>query len=139
MYNIDTDTVTYISDGTRKDSSSVPAAGFTQKATIDPHLNQIHVLSVCIARMSTPISTVNKPCKVWLHRQVLLIMYLVCCICNVSNWYFKSSTTIHPWIVSMNQYKVHIELCLYSNTFVIQIGILNLYFPFESWIPYDCT
>ena len=47
MYNIDTDTVTYISDGTRKDSSSVPAAGFTQKATIDPHLNQIHVLSVC--------------------------------------------------------------------------------------------
>lgn len=47
MYNIDNDTVTYISDGTRKDSSSVPAAGFTQKATIDPHLNQIHVLSVC--------------------------------------------------------------------------------------------
>nr|XP_053629064.1 muskelin-like isoform X1 [Cherax quadricarinatus]XP_053629065.1 muskelin-like isoform X1 [Cherax quadricarinatus] len=45
MYNIDTDTVSYISDGTRKDSSSVPAAGFTQKATIDPHLNEIHVLS----------------------------------------------------------------------------------------------
>ncbi|KAG7169261.1 Muskelin-like [Homarus americanus] len=48
MYNIDTDTVSFISDGTRKDSSSVPAAGFTQKATIDPHLNEIHVS--CIYR-----------------------------------------------------------------------------------------
>ncbi|CAL4059856.1 unnamed protein product, partial [Meganyctiphanes norvegica] len=44
-YNIDFDTITYISDGTRKDSASVPAAGFTQKATIDPQLNEIHVLS----------------------------------------------------------------------------------------------
>lgn len=44
-YNIDSDTVTYISDGTRKDSASVPAAGFTQKATIDSQLNEIHVLS----------------------------------------------------------------------------------------------
>lgn len=45
-YNIDSDTVTYISDGSGKDSASVPAAGFTQKATIDPQLNEIHVLSV---------------------------------------------------------------------------------------------
>ncbi|KAK7061161.1 Muskelin 1, intracellular mediator containing kelch motif [Halocaridina rubra] len=44
-YNIDSDTVTYISDGTKKDSASVPAAGFTQKATIDSQLNEIHVLS----------------------------------------------------------------------------------------------
>ncbi|XP_064105784.1 muskelin-like isoform X1 [Macrobrachium nipponense] len=44
-YNVDSDTVTYISDGTRKDSASVPSAGFTQKATIDSQLNEIHVLS----------------------------------------------------------------------------------------------
>ena len=44
-YNIDSDTISYISDGSRKDNSSVPATGFTQKATIDPHLNEIHVLS----------------------------------------------------------------------------------------------
>ncbi|XP_076052997.1 muskelin 1 [Oratosquilla oratoria] len=44
-YNVDTDVVTYISDGTRKDAAAVPAAGFTQKATIDPELNEIHVLS----------------------------------------------------------------------------------------------
>ncbi|XP_037789855.1 muskelin-like isoform X1 [Penaeus monodon] len=55
-YNIDSDTVTYISDGSGKDSASVPAAGFTQKATIDPQLNEIHVLSLRVdlrARYST--------------------------------------------------------------------------------------
>ena len=45
-YNIDSNTVTSISDGSGKDLSNVPAAGFTQKATIDPQTNEIHVLSV---------------------------------------------------------------------------------------------
>ncbi|XP_023228527.1 muskelin-like [Centruroides sculpturatus] len=42
-YNVDSDEVEIICDGTQ---SEVPAAGFTQRATIDPDLNEIHVLSV---------------------------------------------------------------------------------------------
>lgn len=42
VYHIDTGTVEIISDGTNKDSCQ---AGFTQRATIDPELNEIHVLS----------------------------------------------------------------------------------------------
>ncbi|XP_067122078.1 muskelin [Centruroides vittatus] len=41
-YNVDSDEVEIICDGTQ---SEVPAAGFTQRATIDPDLNEIHVLS----------------------------------------------------------------------------------------------
>ncbi|KAF8793796.1 Muskelin like protein [Argiope bruennichi] len=41
-YNVDTDKIEIICDG--KDVE-VPPAGFTQRATIDPDLNEIHVLS----------------------------------------------------------------------------------------------
>ncbi|XP_013418827.1 muskelin-like [Lingula anatina] len=44
-YNLDTGEIILISDGTRKDGAQVPAAGFTQRATLDPELNEIHVLS----------------------------------------------------------------------------------------------
>ncbi|XP_048579219.1 muskelin isoform X2 [Nematostella vectensis] len=44
-FNVDTHEVTVISDGHKKDAEQVPAAGFTQRATIDPELNEIHVLS----------------------------------------------------------------------------------------------
>ncbi|CAI9718917.1 muskelin-like isoform X1 [Octopus vulgaris] len=44
-YDVDSHRVEVITDGTRKDSSQIPAAGFTQRATIDPGLNEIHVLS----------------------------------------------------------------------------------------------
>lgn len=44
-YHVDTDQIEVISDGSKKDSAQVPAAGFTQRATIDPDLNEIHVLS----------------------------------------------------------------------------------------------
>ncbi|XP_066283972.1 muskelin-like [Branchiostoma lanceolatum] len=44
-YNVDTDEVEFISDGTKKEEGQVPAAGFTQRATIDPELDEIHVLS----------------------------------------------------------------------------------------------
>uniref|UniRef100_T1J0F1 Muskelin N-terminal domain-containing protein n=1 Tax=Strigamia maritima TaxID=126957 RepID=T1J0F1_STRMM len=44
-YNVDTDEIQVISDGTKKEGAQVPAAGFTQRATIDPELNEIHVLS----------------------------------------------------------------------------------------------
>ncbi|KAG2460382.1 MKLN1 protein, partial [Polypterus senegalus] len=40
-YDVDHDHVEIISDGTKKDSGM----GFTQRATIDPELNEIHVLS----------------------------------------------------------------------------------------------
>ncbi|XP_022109692.1 muskelin-like [Acanthaster planci] len=43
-YDIETDEVAVISDGNKKDSA-IPAAGFTQRATINPDLNEIHVLS----------------------------------------------------------------------------------------------
>ncbi|ELU02476.1 hypothetical protein CAPTEDRAFT_169790 [Capitella teleta] len=45
VYHVDSDRVEIISDGTKKDGSAVPAAGFTQRATIDPYLDEIHVLS----------------------------------------------------------------------------------------------
>ncbi|RXM28953.1 Muskelin [Acipenser ruthenus] len=44
-YDVDSDHVEIISDGTKKDSGMVPMTGFTQRATIDPELNEIHVLS----------------------------------------------------------------------------------------------
>lgn len=45
-YKLDTDELTLISDGTRGDGGSdVPAAGTTQRATIDVHRAEIHVLS----------------------------------------------------------------------------------------------
>lgn len=43
--NVDTLEISMISDGSRKDSDQVPAAGFTQRATIDPELHEIHILS----------------------------------------------------------------------------------------------
>lgn len=52
-YEVDTQHVEYISYnefGTTKESNHVPAAGFTQRATIDPELGEIYVLSVCISR-----------------------------------------------------------------------------------------
>ena len=44
-YNVDTDQISVINDG---DKTEVPAAGFTQRATIDPESHEIHVLSVGI-------------------------------------------------------------------------------------------
>jgi len=44
-YNVDTDEIVTINDG---EKSEVPAAGFTQRATIDPDNHEIHVLSVRI-------------------------------------------------------------------------------------------
>jgi hypothetical protein len=44
-YNVDTDEIVVINDGHK---SEVPSAGFTQRATIDPETNEIHVLSVCV-------------------------------------------------------------------------------------------
>lgn len=42
-YNVDTDEINVICDG---EKSEVPATGFTQRATLDVNLNEIHVLSV---------------------------------------------------------------------------------------------
>ncbi|XP_063226200.1 muskelin isoform X2 [Bacillus rossius redtenbacheri] len=45
-YNVDTQEIEQISEGNKKDpSNNIPAAGFTQRATIDPELNEIYVLS----------------------------------------------------------------------------------------------
>ncbi|XP_073998988.1 muskelin 1 isoform X2 [Rhodnius prolixus] len=45
-YNIDTGGVEYIcEEGLTKDGTCLPAAGFTQRATIDPELDEIYVLS----------------------------------------------------------------------------------------------
>lgn len=43
IYNVDTNEIKVLCDG---EKSEVPAAGFTQRATIDSELNEIHVLSV---------------------------------------------------------------------------------------------
>ncbi|KAL5014601.1 hypothetical protein ScPMuIL_008871 [Solemya velum] len=45
-YHVDSGMIEVISDGTKKDSAhTVPAAGFTQRATLDPDSDEIHVLS----------------------------------------------------------------------------------------------
>ena len=44
-YNVDTATVDAVTDGTRRDPAQIPAAGFTQRATIDHELNEIYILS----------------------------------------------------------------------------------------------
>nr|CAD7399137.1 unnamed protein product [Timema cristinae] len=46
-YNVDTQEIQQISEGTKKEPCNIPAAGFTQRATIDPELNEIYVLSGC--------------------------------------------------------------------------------------------
>lgn len=49
-YEVDTTRVEYILNdcGTKSSNNHLPAAGFTQRATIDPELGEIYVLSVCI-------------------------------------------------------------------------------------------
>ena len=49
-YNIDSGTVHIVSDSTDKESCQ---AGFTQRATIDADLDEIHVLSVCVTVIFT--------------------------------------------------------------------------------------
>ncbi|XP_054277610.1 muskelin isoform X2 [Macrosteles quadrilineatus] len=44
-YDVDTGVIRVISDGSKKHINSLSAAGFTQRATIDPTLNEIYVLS----------------------------------------------------------------------------------------------
>ncbi|XP_039276619.1 muskelin [Nilaparvata lugens] len=44
-YDVDSGLVEHISDGSKRDASALPAAGFTQRATIDPQLDEIYVLS----------------------------------------------------------------------------------------------
>ena len=47
-YEVDTNKVEHISlsDLGSKDSNHIPSAGFTQRATLDPELGEIYVLSV---------------------------------------------------------------------------------------------
>jgi hypothetical protein len=45
-FHVDTHEVRQISEGAKKEACNIPAAGFTQRATIDPDLNEIYVLSV---------------------------------------------------------------------------------------------
>lgn len=54
-YEVDTHQIEYINlnEFGTKDSSHVPAAGYTQRATIDPELGEIYVLSVCVTRSLT--------------------------------------------------------------------------------------
>lgn len=49
-YEVDTTQIEQISvsDFGNRDSNHVPAAGFTQRATIDPELKEIYVLSASI-------------------------------------------------------------------------------------------
>ncbi|KAK7873640.1 hypothetical protein R5R35_009328 [Gryllus longicercus] len=44
-YTVDTHEIQQISEGARREACNIPAAGFTQRATIDPDLNEIYVLS----------------------------------------------------------------------------------------------
>ncbi|XP_023702338.1 muskelin [Cryptotermes secundus] len=44
-FHVDTHEVRQISEGAKKEACNIPAAGFTQRATIDPDLNEIYVLS----------------------------------------------------------------------------------------------
>jgi len=44
-YNVDTGVIETVTDGTRHDPAQIPAAGYTQRATIDHELNEIYILS----------------------------------------------------------------------------------------------
>jgi len=44
-YNVDTETVTVISDGVISSDSTIPAVGYTQRATIDSRRGEIHVIT----------------------------------------------------------------------------------------------
>ena len=44
-YNVDSGLVDTVTDGKRRDPAQIPAAGFTQRATIDHELNEIYILS----------------------------------------------------------------------------------------------
>lgn len=61
-YKVDTDEVTVICDGIDED---VPAAGFTQRATIDPELNEIHVLSVIVCDRGVVSSELTAVHSTW--------------------------------------------------------------------------
>lgn len=47
-YNVDTEQVEIISDFIKQDKTELPPSGYTQRATIDPELNEIYVLSVSV-------------------------------------------------------------------------------------------
>lgn len=49
--------------GVGKDHWIIPAAGFTQRATIDPDLNEIYVLSVSECYIITQVRTNNRKGK----------------------------------------------------------------------------
>ncbi|CAG7818322.1 unnamed protein product [Allacma fusca] len=44
-YDVDNDEIEIISDGSKKNGHNTPSAGFTQRATIDPELNEIYIFS----------------------------------------------------------------------------------------------
>ncbi len=51
-YNVDTGEVTTVTDGTRRrDPAQIPAAGFTQRATIDHELNEICISIAVVGRI----------------------------------------------------------------------------------------
>jgi len=49
--------------GVGKDHWIIPAAGFTQRATIDPDLNEIYVLSVSECHIITQMRTNSRKSK----------------------------------------------------------------------------
>ncbi len=48
-YDVDKDEIQIISDGSKAGAIITPSTGFTQRATIDPNLNEIYVFSVSLA------------------------------------------------------------------------------------------
>ena len=63
---MDTHEVRQISEGAKKEACNIPAAGFTQRATIDPELNEIYVLSV------SDMNTLNYYCIFFPFKNVIL-------------------------------------------------------------------
>ncbi|KAJ8879988.1 hypothetical protein PR048_020609 [Dryococelus australis] len=67
-YNVDTQEIEQISEGNKKEPcNNIPAAGFTQRATIDPELNEIYVLSVYLGRVFPGMVPVYADCTTWVE------------------------------------------------------------------------
>ena len=73
-YDIDTDQVVVLSDGSSKDSS-IPPPGFTQRATIDCELGEIYMLSVSIPILFSSARFLANPIANTKIRKMALIVF----------------------------------------------------------------
>jgi len=104
--------------GVGKDHWIIPAAGFTQRATIDPDLNEIYVLSVSECYIITQVRT-NSRKGISEHAMKA---------------YMASDTVWTLVVICIWQFVPNIEIVLKS-TWMEEI----IYVPYFSWMSWFCS